>query len=55
MWKVDFVKLVTSTCLAWQVPKVEAISRLCLYGATIGATHSDTLGDILVVGAMVAC
>ena len=54
-WEVYFVKLVTSMCHLWQVSKVEAISCLCLHGATIGASHSDTVGGILVVGAVVGC
>ena len=52
---VEFVELVTSTCLTWQVTKVEAISCLGLHGAVISATHSDTIGSILVVCVMVVC
>ena len=53
--QVDFVKLVTSTCLAWEVTEVEAISCLGLHGAAISATQSDTIGGILGVCALVVC
>ena len=52
---MNFAKLVASTCLACQVSKVEAIGCCCLLGATIGVTHSDTIGGILVVCALVVC
>ena len=53
--QVDLFKLVTSTCLVWQVTKVEAISCLGLYGTAISISHSDTIGGILVFCAMVGC
>ena len=53
--QVYFVKLMTSTCLTWEGTKVETISCLGLHGAAISATHSDVIGGILEVCALVVC
>ena len=52
---VYVIELMTSTCPLWQLTEVEAISCLCVHGATIGASYSDIGGGILVVGAVVVC